>query len=663
MSRTHWLIMPLLATASIIIVVYAPAIHSEYVWDDWQLFAYNPGLRLPGLLWQTLFEPILPGTLYLRPVSLASFALEFRAFGVDAAITHSINIGLHALNTLLVGLIAIRLTQGYALNQRVIRVFVATLFYGLHPALIEPIAWSAGRFDLLVAFFFLAAVYSYLSLSGWLRNALVGFFFLLAALSKEMAATLPLVLVFLFIGIQGRSVSWSSVFRFFVVREWRLYTLLASFALAVIVLRYYFLGAVAIQAPAAGSTFDDIWQHIALIGHSLLFYSKMSLWPYSDLNPQHPFDITSMSAGLRVVGVAVTLVCVIVMTLLLAIRRWYSLMLICWFVTLLPVLNILPIPMMGNIGQERFLTLPLAFLALAVAVLPIRSSGLLSAAMQKSLPILGLTFGALLVAGAVANIRITLPLWKNELTLWAWADARNPYAPVIQNNYAAAAVRYLDFRRAESVLQRLDVYYRNHNDPMLDKQRAITKLIRAEYFIRVGKPQDAIDSLDDALRLSPAPPHEVMLASGYKLGDIQRIKGFDADFFYRSVYTDFATARMMSSEFEAAGKDVDILLLYTPYFPEAWLLKAFAAYGLDHWEEGGMAYRHALEYGIPEANVTAVARRKLILDQLCALEPPPVDVCRRWDLEQASAKSEVVDAGAAEGKSTGLARPNEVRSN
>ncbi|TCT20230.1 tetratricopeptide repeat protein [Thiobaca trueperi] len=633
MYPDRWLPALVIFAVVLAALTYWPAIDGQYVWDDWQLFANNPALRIPDLLWQTLFEPILPGTAYIRPVALASFALEFRLAGVDSAISHAVNIGLHLANSLLVGLIVIRLTANGEFTARAWRVLLATLFYSLHPALIEPVTWISGRFDLLVTFFILLAIWGYLGFDGWRRDLWVSICFLLAALSKEMAATLPVLLLLIYLGQQGFRRSWSALtISFFQSREWRLYALLAATAVLVLILRHVLLGQITSRDQGVNAGFEDVWHHAGFVGQTLLFYIKMSLWPFTDINPQHPFNVIDMSRSARWLGIASLTVGLLALALLIKSRRWSAVLLAGWGIALLPVLNILPIPIGGSIGHERFLTLPLVFLALSAATLQLQSIQL-SPSMHRSLPILAGMLAALIIISAIANIRVTIPLWNNELSLWAWADSRNPNVPAIQNNYAASALRFNDIPRADLILKRVDEFYENNHEKTPERQRAIAKLLKGEYHLKINEPEKALTLFHDTLKMSPTPPHQFIQSMGISELDIESISGFDAAFFYRSIYTDFATAHLMLGKFNEAFSDARTVLLYAPTYPSGWLLKALSLYGLDRWEDAEAAFAQAVAYFIPDAKEDAQSRRAQVLSQVCALPTAPKDVCAHWKTE------------------------------
>jgi len=406
-----------LAGALLAGLVYLPfQLRLGYVWDDWQLFINNPALRMPETALAALVQPILPGTTYFRPLPLATFAAEFLTVGVYPQLSHAINLLLHVLNTFLVGLIALRLSASRTEPEKSLHTAAAVLFYGLHPALIEPVAWVSGRFDLLVTCFMLCAIWSYLSFNGFLRNVLIAIFFLCAALSKEMAVTLP-VLLFIFFLLKNQTLaprinSWNELWK---NPEKTTFVTLFIVGLIYLALRAHFIGELSHQDNSVAHKLDGPVHHLAFIGQTSLFYLKMALWPFSDINPQHPFDPTDMTDLQRIVGV-VSALCVILITSLSFLgRRPYLILFGAFLVALIPVLNIVPLTIGGNIGHERFLAFPLAMLSLSISQLQRPSRA--SARMQRALPfiaILGLTCWLALSA---VNIRVTVPLWTSDYTL------------------------------------------------------------------------------------------------------------------------------------------------------------------------------------------------------------------------------------------------------
>ena len=628
MSSDRWIAGWVAAVALLVALAYLPVLNAEYVWDDVQLFVNNPALHLRDLLWPALWEPVLPGTAYLRPVALASFAAQFLTVGPDPGIAHAINLILHVANTGLVGLIAIRLTSAAALPGRPVRVVLACLFYGLHPAQLEAIAWVSGRFDLLVTFFALLGLWGYIALVGWRRDLWVVGYFVLAAFTKEMAVTLPALLFLVYLGRQGPGESLGVMARSFWRRgEWRVYGMLACAGGLVLVVRQLTIGQLAHQDMFVGSELEGAWHHLAFVGQTILFYAKMSLWPFTDLGPHHPFDVASMGVVTRLTGTLAVVASVAFLVFALIRRRWSGLLLAGWGIALVPVLNVVPLTINGSIGSERFLALPLVFLALCISMLYLPAPSL---ARLRAQFLLGAGFAVLLVAAAFANIRVTLPLWRNELGLWAWAYARNPESVTIQTNYAGAAIGAGDLDRARAVFDRLDAKKDSQLVNMTARQEATLLLVKGEYFYWLNQAERALQSFNEAKALSPTPPHEYLQSQGLGLDDIVSISVNDALFFYRSLYWDYAIAHLKLGNFTDALEAAQISLLYAPTYARGWFVKAMALYGLDRWEEGEDAFAQAEHYYAEDGRQEARTSRADILKKLCGSSTPPALVCTHW---------------------------------
>ena len=609
-------ILPWLA-ASLAALCYLPtALHLGYAWDDWQLFINNPTLRLPETIWEGLTQPILPGTTYFRPIPLATLALEFFTHGVDPYLSHAVNLSIHTANTLLVGLIAVYLTRSMASWERPWRIFLAGLLYGLHPTLVEPVGWVAGRFDLLVTLFCLLTIWGYLALSGWKRTLWVTTNFLLAALSKEMAVTLPLILLLFYINFQDRGQPWRTGFhRFRVSGEWRLYAWLLAAGIAYLILRYTFMGQLSHMDPKVNEALAGWNSRIAFVGQTLIFYMKSSVWPFANLNPMHPFDPESLDFVDHITGYAA--VCAAIAVSLLALRSQSrpGLLLTAGLIALLPVLNIIPLTIGGNIGHERFLTFPLALLTLAAISLELNKAT--SENMRRARPLLLGALASVWLGLAIINVRVTLPLWQNDLSLWTWAYQRHPDSSFIQLSYASAAIRYQDFVRAEQVLDHVD-----------ENSNYMLKALKGQYLVRTGHVSEGIGFLEDAAT-SLSPIHEQLSSYGLSLQSAKISRMNNQQWNYQFIYTGLAEAYNSQRTFEKASLNADIALFYAPRYPSAWMAKAFALYGLNHWEDGEVRFEQAIRYFLPQTAPEAYELRRQFLAQLCQIQDTPI-VCGHW---------------------------------
>ena len=131
---------------------------------------------------------------YFRPLIVVSFAVDRLLYGDHAAGYHLSNLLMHLSTTLLLWGIARRvLGEGFA-------AWGAAALFAIHPAHTVAVGWISGRTDVLATMFFAAAFLLYLQsrpLRGGSapRLALSCVAFALALLAKEMAITLPVVIL------------------------------------------------------------------------------------------------------------------------------------------------------------------------------------------------------------------------------------------------------------------------------------------------------------------------------------------------------------------------------------------------------------------------------------------------------------------------------------
>ena len=157
--------MPL-AIAALTVAVFSPALQYGFIlWDDDRNFLNNPFYR--GLGWEQIrwaFTSAVMG--HWIPVTWLSFGLDHAVWGMDPFGYHLTNILLHAANTALFYLLALRLLRlGLTeASERAITLgaAVAALFFAVHPLRVESVAWITERRDVLSSQFYLLPVLAYL---------------------------------------------------------------------------------------------------------------------------------------------------------------------------------------------------------------------------------------------------------------------------------------------------------------------------------------------------------------------------------------------------------------------------------------------------------------------------------------------------------------------
>ncbi len=175
--------------------IYAQVAGFDFVYyDDDEYIFNNPqvqrGLTAENIVWA--FHSLV--SKHWHPVTWLSHMLDVQLFGLNPAGHHLMSLGLHLLTVLLLFRFLL-ITTGDRIPA-----LIASLLLAVHPLHVENVAWVADRKDLLCALFWMVtlnAYAGYVQNSGFLRYMAVLLAFCLAALSKSMALTLPLVLILL----------------------------------------------------------------------------------------------------------------------------------------------------------------------------------------------------------------------------------------------------------------------------------------------------------------------------------------------------------------------------------------------------------------------------------------------------------------------------------
>lgn len=170
-------------------IVYANSLFNQFTFDDDVYIVRNPVVT--NLSVKGLFEPAKANTThrFFRPMTFASYQLNWALGGVRPFGYHLVNLLLHTAVTLLLFLVLKTLLE--KISQGATIAWVTALLFAVHPIHTEAVASIVGRSELLAAGFLLAAWL--LHLRDWPVGSLACF--ALALLSKESAIVfVPLAL-------------------------------------------------------------------------------------------------------------------------------------------------------------------------------------------------------------------------------------------------------------------------------------------------------------------------------------------------------------------------------------------------------------------------------------------------------------------------------------
>ena len=178
-----------LATVLVIAVfaAYQPVWHAGFIWDDDDHLTANPAMTAPNGL-RMIWSSLIVSRYY--PLTLTTFWVEHRFWGLNPLPYHLVNIGLHALNGFLIFLVLRRLCIPGA--------WLVAMLWAVHPVNVESVAWITELKNTQSGFFFFLSLLCFLRSEAdkkarWYVLALVCG--LGAMLSKPSAVVLPVVML------------------------------------------------------------------------------------------------------------------------------------------------------------------------------------------------------------------------------------------------------------------------------------------------------------------------------------------------------------------------------------------------------------------------------------------------------------------------------------
>lgn len=475
----------------------------EYVWDDLILFINDNSLREGIWSWNRVSRPVLEGTYYFRPLVFTSFIYEFKFTHAIPYYSHLINLFIFSINTVLVYLFFTIYLSKLNVKNFYIRSLVGAFIYLIHPVQIESFAWVSGRFDLFATFFCLCGLICYFSIKKNIPRAIsVSLLWLCALFSKESALLLPAIIFCLELAL-----SWSK--SNFNLKIWLNNTTRKNIVLIVlstcIFIFYLILRNIALHGMLEGNWLgnNNLLFRIWLSLYTLGYYLQLVFAPFFSMGGIYSF---TMNENFNVYGhirVALTLLILIIVVYGIYKRNNNSLFILTAIIALFLVLQTVTLMMpASSIVCDRFLNFPLIFFILFIITLNIRIvlpkpyTSNLSKAIINIIGIFWLTL-------SMFTTLTTLPMWKDNLTLWAWQYSKNP------NGFAKYP--YLSSLISQQYLAIAYDFFKSKGISNLDAYEQIYYAI----YLSLKNNQDAIPYFKGAIQVSP-PLKEAKKYSNYQ---------------------------------------------------------------------------------------------------------------------------------------------------
>jgi len=430
-------LLPIAILALVSLVVYFNSLTNGFVYDDYATIIENkyiqhPGKSLPSLFSRSYFN-IASGEASYRPVATLSYYLIYSIGELNATYYHLFSVVLHALNVILVYLLANLIIK----NRH--SALIAGLLFACHPALTEAVDAISYNEDLLTAAFFFLAFICYAGIkTGEVKSCIKIYVlslisFLLALLSKEMAITLPAVIFLYDLAIRdagGRSFSLNSIPG--TIKD-RIYFYSGYVAVSLFYL-YLRFGAFYHPGESIKPVYGSLIERIIYLPAHIFSFIKLAVFPahlnadYVFSYPHSFFDIANLVGLFIVSGLVVGSFFIYKKSKVIFIGIW-------WFlITLFPVYNLIPL---FNPFADRYLYIPLVGFCVVFAFVlndflgwrppQSRSSKLIT-------PIAVVIIVSLYSAVTIARHSD----WKDGLTLWSKTVKSSPNSSVAHGSLGRA---------------------------------------------------------------------------------------------------------------------------------------------------------------------------------------------------------------------------------
>jgi hypothetical protein len=462
--------------AGVAIAVYVNAIANGFALDDEAIVAHNPlvhSLAGLGRAWTSPYWPDAPANISLyRPVTIATYAIEWVVWHGHPAGFHLVNVLLHAGVSALVVMLMLRLgasTAGAALGG---------LLFAIHPVHVEAVAGIVGRAEVLMTLLVVIACLVHLE-RDWprvVRWLIAAACYFAALLTKESAVALPLLL--LIVDAVDRTRRETMVKR--VVDDAPLYLLLAGAFVFYLLLRHSVLGVYGGTNVAAGLEQASVATRLATAMRVWLDYARLMLFPRDLVADYSPNVIVPASWTQPGVWAGLALGVAVMLSALILRRRapWWAAG-VAWFVAGMFIVSNVVIPV-GIVLAERNFYLPSIAIAFVAAPIPEWIAARRRPALSRSV----MALAAIVVAAAAVRTWTRTPVWRSTTTLLTDLAAHHPESyraqsflgdlamrrndahdaathyssaygmvpnPVIAESYAAALVQLRNWRDAERV--------------------------------------------------------------------------------------------------------------------------------------------------------------------------------------------------------------------
>lgn len=493
-----------------IFAAYGKSLNHNFVWDDYGLIVNNEQVKSLSPWYQVFYRSFWqlgeniadPSRSFYRPLITISYKTDYALWGLDPRGFHLTNILAHCICACVVYMLGILLLKSPTLA------LMGSIVWAIHPSHVENVCWVSGRTDIFCGVFFFLA-FSFFRL--WTENpryqsrylVVTAVCYLLALLSKEMALTLPLVILSWLL-IERKSYPWRDLFFLFI--------LLAIITVGYLMIRVHFLGKIA-GPPVFGSQ----WERLASIPMVFCKYLGVLL-ALIPVDPHHSETFVSSVWSFQFF----LFLCVSVGYLAgiwwcFRNRKIFIGFLLSWIpVTLLPVFYL------GSFGDilyaDRFLYIPCFGFVFGILAMAAQSAWKKVSQWRGVKIICGVLYGVL-VATLLFITRENTSYWATNVSLFSRAAQTSPRSAYVYFNLGSSLAERKAYQDACSAYAKAVTLLPGYAEAYVNMGACLNQL---------GRYEDAVACFQEVMKLDVV-SHILYsnLGDSYrKLGNLSRAQDF-----------------------------------------------------------------------------------------------------------------------------------------
>ncbi|MDW8240382.1 MAG: tetratricopeptide repeat protein [Acidobacteriota bacterium] len=634
-------------------LLYANSLGNAFVFDDLYTVVNNDLVRNFSL-GAFLNE-------WYRPLRDLSLAFDHWLWGLNPSGFRLTNIMIHSANSCLVYLLALHLAKQPQ------TALLTALVFATHPLQTDAVAYISGRRDVLFAFFYLLSLYAFIRYRQTERPAMaIGSLvaFALSLLTKEMAVTLPLIVLLWDFHTRWESHEHQPLFPALLKQTWDVLKANRWLVLTGLLIGLVVIGRQIGQGRGLGSPralrFEywggSFWTNFLTVLTVHAHYLKLLLAPVTLIaSYQDAFPLAQSLWQPRVL-IAIIVLLGVAGVMLYGFKRdkLIGFAIAFYLITLLPVSQIIP---HHELMAEHYLYLPLFGYALLFAHLVVKLAAWRPTWKWAIYALAGLVIIALSARTILRNRD-----WKDSFTLWSVtyravphstravynlgveymkknqvdqaipllerAIELNPNHVLAYNNLAAAYLAKGEPQRALALLQHALTLKPDNRDRIVWAKRDQTyrMILRniAKSYLALNQPARALEYVRQALDISPNDPSTYALQAliyqktGQPEAALQACQqGLQLDPSSVELRTMMAELLESQGRMEDAQTHWEQLLSASPTHPAANIRLAVSYINRDQVESAAQHLRQAFTQPITQPQLNA------LIQQATRLYPPP----------------------------------------